>query len=68
MVNMAVIIEWNVHKPLSELKKMSQLMKYLSHRRPAKTQTSLRIRAVSPQAHPRSLARAFAGRTHEVWK
>ena len=41
---------------------MGQLMRlwFLLHRRPAKAQASLRIRAVSPGP--------YAIRTHEVWK
>ena len=43
---------------------------HVSDRRPAKAQASLRVRAVSPEPslYPRSLAKAFAVRTHEVWK
>ena len=53
----------NVPADTDELKgKLSHLMRlwYLSHRRLAKAQASLHIRAVSPEPSP--------FRTHEVWK
>ena len=54
---------------LSELQlRMSQLMRlwYLSHRQPAKAQAT--SEGSGEPAHPRSLDRAFAVRTHKVWK
>ena len=44
----------------SEMRQFMRLW-YLSHRRPARAQASLR-------RYPRSLARAFAVHTHEMWK
>ena len=46
-----------------EITLMSQLMRlrYLSHRRPTSESSG-------EPAHPRSLARAFAVRTHKIWK
>ena len=50
-----------------EHSEMSQRMRlwYLSHRRLAKAKASLRK---GEPSQPRSLARTFAVRTHEVWK
>ena len=47
-LDMTIVVDWDV-KP--QIKQMSQLMRlwYLSYRRPAKAQASLRIRAVSPE-------------------
>ena len=53
---------------LSIENQLSQLMRlwYLSHRRPAKAQAT--SEGSGEPARPRSLIRAFAIRTHNVWK